>query len=419
MQGFAAKKANAGFVLLGVYASLIPFQLPWLPITLFMLLYCLYWLLSNNWQARIRNWKDNRWALLMPVFFAYHLIALSYSPVSENGLKDVVLKIPMIVWPLVLVGTAGIQELKRQTILKIFKWAAVLSLSYCLITSLISYLAYPSHHVFYMEELVDYKFIPPHYLGLYLNFAYGLSWQQFIGKQTKPAFHWILVLFIGTGLVLISVRSQILIFSLLTIFFAFSWLKRRMATGPAVLLSAGLCGLFLVLGLSLPGSRKRIEDTVNELKSFEKVINNKQTNPRKYLWTASLSVIRERPWLGTGPGAENLALNRQLAKQPVQFWDGTKTYFLHEQGFNYHNAYLQHWASLGLPGLLFLVALLLYPFLAWRRCSAEFRLLSIICLLSFSTESMLQRQAGVLFFSFFYALLFAMPTPSRGRNFVN
>jgi O-antigen ligase len=92
------------------------------------------------------------------------------------------------------------------------------------------------------------------------------------------------------------------------------------------------------------------------------------------------------------------------------FWDGRQTYQIYEMRYNYHNSYLQTFAANGVFAFIILITLFVYPLLKIRhhpyRSEASFFLL--ICALSFMTESMLQRQAGVAFFSFFYSVFFIM-----------
>jgi O-antigen ligase len=75
--------------------------------------------------------------------------------------------------------------------------------------------------------------------------------------------------------------------------------------------------------------------------------------------------------------------------------------------FNPHNQYLQTWATFGLIGLFFLLGILAVSF-KYSITSQNIFYVFLVLLLSLSmiTESMLERQKGVVFFSFFL-LLFA------------
>jgi O-antigen ligase len=137
------------------------------------------------------------------------------------------------------------------------------------------------------------------------------------------------------------------------------------------------------------------------------MVNNKQTNHRVYLWRYGSEVISDHFWLGTGTGAADDALYEELKQCTAQFWNGERTYLLSEKKYNYHNEYLQHWAAHGLIGLLMLLGLMLVPLIYFgRKLNALQLSFLVLTAIAWLTESMLERQAGVLFFSFFYALLF-------------
>ena len=129
-----------------------------------------------------------------------------------------------------------------------------------------------------------------------------------------------------------------------------------------------------------------------------------------YLWKYGIKVIKENFWLGTGTGAANDALYEYLRKEKAQFWDGEGTYTLARKKYNLHNEFLQHFVSFGLLGLL---VLCLTFILGFRNLSVDYPFIALtfllLSLISFNTESMLERQAGNLFFAFFFALLIAQP----------
>lgn len=67
-----------------------------------------------------------------------------------------------------------------------------------------------------------------------------------------------------------------------------------------------------------------------------------------------------------------------------------------------HNFYIYTLASSGLIGLLFLLMVLIIPFLLRRNDTSLFLLIfSLFCF----TEDMLLRQQGVIAFSYFYVIL--------------
>ncbi len=74
--------------------------------------------------------------------------------------------------------------------------------------------------------------------------------------------------------------------------------------------------------------------------------------------------------------------------------------------YNFHNQYLQTFGTIGVFGFLVLIYLLVMPFIAAiKQLDYLVAIFLFIICSSFLTESMLERQAGVAFFAFFYTLL--------------
>ena len=61
--------------------------------------------------------------------------------------------------------------------------------------------------------------------------------------------------------------------------------------------------------------------------------------------------------MGTGTGSADDALNEKLKMCDAKFWNGKRNYTLSEKNYNYHNAYLQHFATAGVIGFLIFVLL--------------------------------------------------------------
>ena len=76
--------------------------------------------------------------------------------------------------------------------------------------------------------------------------------------------------------------------------------------------------------------------------------------------------------------------------------------------YNSHNIYLDAMLTMGIPGLLLLLAALAVPtVMAWRR--RDFILMSLIFSFAFSGlfEAILNRQMGIMFVGLFWMILLA------------
>jgi O-antigen ligase len=119
------------------------------------------------------------------------------------------------------------------------------------------------------------------------------------------------------------------------------------------------------------------------------------TAVRWLIWKESLSLIGDHFLFGTGVGDANDMLYQSYARE------GLSGAYNHR--LNAHNQYFQTFVGMGVFGFLLLLGLtfgqLIIAFL--RRHFLLF-FFSLVVMLNFLVESMLQRSAGVLFFAFFY-----------------
>jgi O-antigen ligase len=79
---------------------------------------------------------------------------------------------------------------------------------------------------------------------------------------------------------------------------------------------------------------------------------------------------------------------------------------------NAHNQYLQTWMENGLPGLMLFLFCLLFPFLEKKLTSTHIVFLLIFSLMCL-TESIGERQKGIVFFTLFQTLFTAFDSAKR------
>ena len=390
----------------------LPFQFDFPPTALGLMVFGLGWILRRDWRSFFRSCLSNPPWLLVFALFCWIALGTTYTENSANGLRELLLKVPMIGWPLVLVGMEKRLSIHRNTILKAFVWSMLLSSLLLLFLAIRDFVFTGESTVFFYKALFRWEMVPIHYFALFLSFSAALSLDWTMSRRSKgktgAAIGWSLALLLFICMLALSaVRIQWLVLPFLLIVV---WIKhlrsdRRLALPGAILLISAA----LAFSLS-PVVQKRLQESLVEWQARNDKIDGFQTNERYYLWSHGMAMIAERPILGYGTGGGNDALNRSLFHEKASFWDGEEMRPLNERRYNFHSAYLQHLGNHGVPGLLLLLLLLLYPLFKYRRpIELSGQLFLWACLLSFTTESMLQRQAGLFFFSFFYAWLIVHP----------
>ncbi len=388
---------------------MLPFQFKAIPLTLGLMSYSLLWLVSLGFARKLELIRTNQMTGFLFAYFLWIVIGGIYSGTGSEAERYLVLKIPFLAWAILLGSVDLFSARHKRLLIDAFIYSLLVAIVISFGNAIILYLPNSDGTHFFYSRLMIFKMVPPHYFAMYVNFAYGVVLYRFFTGKPMASHRLLTVLILialFVTLVFLSVRIQYLVFVVINILILFS-LKSRYSLRTRLLWTITVAVALAALAFTLPHSRKRVLDTVNEVNSFGGMVNDKQTNPRKFLWREGWNVVNDNFWVGTGTGAADQALQKELEDVDALFWDGSSTYFLRDRNFNYHNSYLQHWAAHGFIGLLILLTMLFYPFFK-RGVPFEGKIFLGVCCLSFLTESILQRQAGVLFFSFFYTVFFIM-----------
>ena len=131
----------------------------------------------------------------------------------------------------------------------------------------------------------------------------------------------------------------------------------------------------------------------SSLQNIDKT-SSESTTVRILIWKESLKIISQNFIFGTNVGDANDNLREAYQQNGL-----TGAY---EHRFNAHNQYFQTFIGLGLLGFILLILMTLGAALkAIKRKHFLLFIFSLLIILNFMVESMLQTSAGVLFFVFF------------------
>ncbi len=254
-------------------------------------------------------------------------------------------------------------------------------------------------------------------------------------------------------LFLLSSRMQLLIFFfLLTAYIiAISYQKKKILLGT-VALTVSFAFIY-VLTTKLPNTSARLSQTQKDLGNIK--YSKANSDPRIQIWIATFSVLKQNYLLGTGVGdvkdaliaqyeelsegnaeeesqvknkiieiqnnqmwlehiqqkakANNISVEDQLFIDAIYVLNANQSrykYFI-KKGYNYHAQFLQTLAAVGILGFIFLFLSIVLPAykLGWKKQNYLLLALMFMIFLSLITESMLERQAGVILYAFFSSLL--------------
>jgi O-antigen ligase len=377
--------------------AVMPFQKQGVPVWPGIALMTAVCLFSGNLKNKILAFLSNGNAVIFAALYLFYCCGYFYSSNTAYALTDLVLKIPLLIFPFVF-STVPLKD-KSTVVLKSFLFISLLSALLCLIRA-----AYKTHltgenHFSYLH--LSYFIHVGHY-AMYLVFAICIS-VHFFFKEPQRWKKWMYGFTFATLVItvfLLSARAQLVALLFIAfsgiVFFFFS--QKKWLQGFAVL---GITFLLCVSALYfLTGLRTRILSVKNETTSFmsgdNKIYNG--ISARFMIWDSAWEVIKEHPFTGVGTGdAKDKLMEVAQKKEYVR---------VVKQNLNYHNQYLQTWAAIGLPGLFALVGSIIIG-ISYSLKKKNFLITAffIVIVISFLTEAVLERQTGVIFYSFFSAIL--------------
>ena len=432
-------------------AITIPFQWKFLPFPVGITILGLVWFLGGSLTQKIKKFIKNPYAILFSGLYIIYLISFFYSENRAYAYDDLLLKLPLLLMPLFLSTVDKLNPSQYNSVLRIFAISTFFS---AIITLLVGYFNYVqtglTKYFFYHDLTI---FMHSAYYALYALFAIAIFINLYHKTQNNK--HKIAYSSMASGLgiflFLLSSRMQILIFViLLTLYILVSaFQKRRIVTGMLVLFLSYACIFLLVR--QMPKTSVRLEQTKEHLKN----INYPKTNgdARVQIWETAIRVIQKNYLKGSGVGdVKDVLINEykilsegegeDLVEQKIEQIKHNEKWFLHirqkaiennisvedqlfedaiyvlkdkksrynyfiKKGYNYHSQFFQTLAAVGVLGFLFLLFSLLIPAYNLALKNKKYLLLAFMFMffLSFVTESMLERQAGVILYAFFGSFL--------------
>jgi len=166
-----------------------------------------------------------------------------------------------------------------------------------------------------------------------------------------------------------------------------------------------LLGVLIFLGISILISlnNQRIKTMFSVVKNYKETITSpntykESTGLRLLSWNAAINLIKGNYAFGVGTGDIKSELLKEYARL-----DYSKNL---ERQMNVHNQFLETLLGQGIAGIIMLIAVFLIPFLqALKRHDLLLQIFLLLMFINFLFESMLNTQAGAIFYGFYYSLL--------------
>lgn len=413
-------------VLTTILAFLIPSFPNVLPVLIVLL--ALNWLIYyKNIKISFQNIRKNTALLFMLLLYIAYLLGLLYTSNFNFATEILETKFSFLLLPLVYSAYIHETSEKLDQYLLAFVYGCVGYALFCfgyafyafykpVYTDLYGVLYDLGYNYFYYSYLSS--IFHPSYTSMYAVVAllaiYYLNRKSIVQFNLK----WVSVV------VLLSVYTLFLSskagwIGLFLVFLVYLFELFRQSKYLLILFVViGLSTLFYLINVRFaPTYAQRIpkvetiENAINEKDEQNNAVTTSSdgTGSRIFVWKASVDVIKENLLLGVGTGdSRDKMLEKYLEKQ-------MKTEY--EFGLNSHNQFLNTAVSIGLLGLLLLLACFIVPFFKALRVK-NILVIGFVVLVSMNLlfESMFERQAGVIFYVFLNTLLCSTFVSGKLKN---
>lgn len=340
--------------------------------------------------------------LPLQALFIWGVASLLWTTHITDTLSGIGIATGLIAIPLIISQQSDftLKELRR--IIDIFSVCLVIYFVVCLFKSVFLFLGDRQIQHFFYHDLVTLFSNSAIYISLFTSVCIVIK----VNSPEKKLFDHIIISVLIVFLLLLASKN-LLISTFLLLGSSFALFKKHQNTPSksALAIFAGILLTVICFFVFENPIKQRFLDEMDI--KFEEVWNRQDfsdfefngTNLRIFQWR-TISEMVENGQIGfLGMGLSNV---NYLTKQYFDYYNAYQGYM----AVNFHNQYLQTFGELGFVGLGIL--LFIFCFSLYKAIKSKNKFLFLITLLfiiCFLTESYLNRQKGILFFSAMYSLL--------------
>lgn len=409
------------YILLYLLVFAIPF--PFIYANIALVIFVLAWIVQVDFSLLLKNLVSRRiyWAYLL--YFSLFAVSYFYSDNKAQSAFDTQSKVFLLVMPLVFGAGINISSRQLENIFLAFI-AGLVS-----IAGLSTFRAYTiwqdtaDLNIFFYHNIVGWLNANAVYIALYCFFSISLllfyPWQRFFRNHYKYI-RYLLTIILVAFFVLLSARMLTLLFVIFLIpMYMVNIFKTGFSRKKIMLFGSVFLLIFLTLATTNNPVKDRFKDFfmknssvafLDDYSNVEEADFNNLTL-RLFLWRLGLDVVSDNPnnFLGgVGNGDAQSLVNAKMKKYGVRN--------IHEEvelrspfyNANMHNMYLQSLLMVGITGLILLLLITLFPYFTYRHMNFMpwFYAFHISSMFFMIQESMLQTQAGLIFYTLFSVIYF-------------
>ena len=345
---------------------------------------------------------DFRLFLVSVSFFLLLLFSIGYSENVSYALKKLETGLSLLAYPLVFVLLYNCRDKMDKQFLETLKWVFVAALSFFLVATFTFYFLTEPFYTFkstivHYHTLVDLRIIGYEIHSIYLSMYIGVGIIFLIDimskiKSNKRFYLLILIAFLFVFMAVLNKRGPVIAMGLVGLVFL---IKSKFKANLTLYLLT-LTFAFVLASLFIP--------RFNNVNRFKEIIDIEglKTNPnsstalRLSIYNCALKQAIKSPVFGYGWGDAKGVLNECYKEENPS---------LLLKNYNTHNQFLSMLLSTGIVGLL-LFFFYFYYILKYSNKNGNQVLFFLLLYFGFNmlSENILEREDGVIFFSFFVNL---------------
>ncbi|ULQ56465.1 O-antigen ligase family protein [Flavihumibacter rivuli] len=370
----------------------------------------------SSWKERLASVGRRPALVFMLAFGLWQLLSFAWSANRAEASVMLGMRAPLLIFPLSL-GLISIPAWVRNRFLFLMAMVMAMVAIICFIAAIRNWQNTGDSGFLYNDALTGILGHQSIYIALLTNLVlFGAGWLLYKKEVPSNLAGWLwmaILILLPFHFMLASRMAIIVLYAVVGSFVVWQVLSKKMVLEGATLLIGLLIAGFLLYKFS-PKTLNRFRElayTNYDFKSQAKEshyngeLNAEQwngANIRLAVWECGKIVGKENLWLGTGIGDKMDELLKVYASKDFVFGVTTRR--------NLHNNYLDAWVTLGLVGLVLLVAgWVILPLIGAVRNGFGWGALVIIAFAcSYVSETYFDRSIGNVMTGFFICLALAM-----------
>ncbi len=375
---------------------------------LFLFLLFVNWVLEGGFKAKLTIAFKEKFFILCMFFYIWYAIELCFTKNIATGWFSVEKKSSFLFLPLIVLSRKNIFVSFIKTFFDCLAYATSVVILFCLMYAMFQYFKDNDIKHFVYHNLAGYIGQSAIYLSLLcmVSSSYLLTRSSIQEKQYLTV---ISVTILVAAVFLLASKTHIVAFSIVLIYILFNRFRKKRAVFFALVSIISV--VFCTLLFTYNPVKTRFTDinfkTLHELnrKQFSDSMYFDGLSFRVLLLRFGNEIIRENNayLIGVSPGDSQDILNNKM--HAYNLYEGDSKTNKGYLSFNFHNQYMETFVATGIVGLSLLSLILISVLrMAYQHRSAFMFLSVFIFTVSLVTESMLERQVGVVSFCTIFSL---------------